>query len=75
MILISKDEAMALRDRFPDTNIVRTMRQRSKRHRYYCEESKNIMRFLNALRRGEQPLSVGEGAYDTDRKKNKRIGA
>lgn len=51
MVLISKEEKEAIREKFPMTNIVRTMRQRSKRHRYYCEEAPQVMRYLNALRR------------------------
>lgn len=51
MVLISKEEKEAVRSRFPKACIVRTMRQRSKRHRYYCEEAPAIMRFLNQLRR------------------------
>lgn len=50
MILISKEEKEAVRAKFPKACIVRTMRQRSKRHRYYCEEAPAIMRFLNQLR-------------------------
>ena len=39
MILITKEEKDAISKFFPDAHIVRTMRQKSKRHRYYCEES------------------------------------
>ena len=50
MVLITKPEKEAILERFPKVNIVRTMRQRSKRHRYYCEEAPQVMRFLNILR-------------------------
>lgn len=50
MILISKEEKDAVRKKFPKACIVRTMRQRSKRHRYYCEEAPAIMRYINQLR-------------------------
>ncbi|MBP5462530.1 MAG: hypothetical protein J6Y20_10425 [Lachnospiraceae bacterium] len=75
MIAINKAEAEAIRERFPDTHIVRTMKQKSKRHRYYCEENKRVMRFLDASRNGYQPSNRKEGGYHTDRKKDRRIGA
>ena len=50
MVLISKPEKEAILERFPKVNIVRTMKQRSKRHRYYCEESPQVMRYLDRLR-------------------------
>ena len=50
MIAITKAEKDAISQRFPNANIVRTMKQRSKRHRYYCEESKSVMRFLKQMR-------------------------
>ncbi len=34
MIMIDKNEAEYLRDRFPDLTITRTMKQKSKRQRY-----------------------------------------
>lgn len=50
MVPITKDEKFAILERFPKTNIVRTMRQRSKRHHYYCEEAPQVMRLLNSIR-------------------------
>lgn len=52
MVLITKEEKEAVLAKFPKVGIVRTMRQRSKRHRYYCEEAPGVMRFLNQMRRG-----------------------
>lgn len=75
MIAINKAEAEAIRERFPDTHIVRTMKQKSKRHRYYCEENKRVMRFLDASRNGSQQKDGKEGGYHTDRKKNRRVSA
>ena len=75
MIAINKAEAEAIRERFPNTHIVRTMKQKSKRHRYYCEESKGVVRFLDNFRRGGQPSVTKEGGYYTDRKKDKRVTA
>jgi hypothetical protein len=50
MVLISKAEKEAIVQRFPHTCIVRTMRQRSKRGRYYMEEAPKAMRYLNTVR-------------------------
>lgn len=50
MVLISKQEKEAICERFPKVGITRTMKQRSKRHRYYCEEAPAVMRFLERLR-------------------------
>lgn len=36
--------------RFPEAHIRRTMTQKSKRHRYYVEETKPVVEFLNELR-------------------------
>lgn len=50
MIAITKSEKDAIRQQFPNVHIVRTMKQRSKRHRYYCEETTPVMRYLNEIR-------------------------
>lgn len=50
MIIINKEEACIIRKKFPNVHIVRTMKQKSKRHRYYCEENKRAMKLLNRLR-------------------------
>ena len=52
MIAITKSEKEVIAERFPNVHIVRTAKQRSKRHHYYCEESKAVMRFLNKMRNG-----------------------
>lgn len=52
MIRIDKAEAAYLRERFPDVTITRTMKQRSKRHRYYVEESRKVLGALDKYRRG-----------------------
>lgn len=58
MVLITKSEKEAILDKFPKVNIVRTMRQRSKRHRYYCEEAPQVMRYLDKLRGKEMRNAV-----------------
>lgn len=50
MIAITKKEKDYISEAFPSAHIVRTMKQKSKRHRYYCEESRQVMRYLNATR-------------------------
>ena len=75
MILINKEEAEIIRERFPKTHIVRTMKQKSKRRRYYCEEHKSVIRFLENYRRSGQLSATKEGDYHTDRKKNRRVPA
>ena len=58
MVPVTKDEKFAILERFPKTNIVRTMRQRSKRHHYYCEEAPQVMRYLSTLRGKEDRHAV-----------------
>lgn len=50
MIAISKQEKEVIAERFPKVHIVRTMKKKSKRHHYYCEESKGVMRYLEETR-------------------------
>ena len=73
MILINKEEATAIREKFPNTNIVRTMKQKSKRHKYYCEENRGVVRFLNSIRNGDKPSVAKGDGYHRDRKKTKRV--
>lgn len=51
MIAITKSEKEAISTRFPEVHIVRTMKQKSKRHHYYCEETKRVMRLLSNMRK------------------------
>lgn len=51
MIAITKSEKEAISTRFPEVHIVRTMKQKSKRHHYYCEETKQVMRLLSNMRK------------------------
>ena len=50
MIAINKEEKEIIAAKFPDVHIARTMKQKSKRHHYYCEETKPVMRLLKQLR-------------------------
>lgn len=53
MIAITASEKEAVRVKFPNVHIVRTMKQDSKRHHYYCEESRGVMNLLHQMRTGE----------------------
>ncbi len=57
MIAINKAEKDAISMRFPNVHIVRTMKRDSKRHHYYCEESVQVMRYLNRVR-GEDDVAL-----------------
>lgn len=50
MIAISKEERDIIVEKYPKAHIVRTMRQRSSRHRYYCEELPAVMKMLRTMR-------------------------
>lgn len=74
MIAINKAEKDAISAQFPHVHIVRTMRQKSKRHRYYCEESKPVLRYLNSVRSSDgSDNKPREGVGHTYRKNAKRV--
>ena len=50
MIQISKEEKSSIIKKYPDIGIVRTVKQKSKRHRYYMEERRDAMQELRKLR-------------------------
>ena len=50
MVLISKEEKEKISKRFPNIHITRTMKQKSKRHKYYCEEGRAVLKYLDELR-------------------------
>lgn len=57
MFLISKEEAAELRRRCPSVHIVRTMKQKSRRGNYFCEETVAAMRVVKEMRSGEIGVS------------------
>ena len=71
MIAISKEEKDYISKEFPKVHIVRTMKQKSKRHHYYCEESRAVMRYLEQIRNEGVIVSKKEGADNKSRKKSK----
>lgn len=50
MVKINATEKQAISKKFPDVRIVRTMKNDSKRHHYYCEEQREVVRYLRELR-------------------------
>lgn len=50
LIIITSLEKEIIAERMPNVHIRRTVKQKSKRHKYYMEENKNSMRLLNKLR-------------------------
>lgn len=50
MILVSKQEANVIRKRFPGVVIYVTMRQKSKRKKYYTEERRDVLAMLDHMR-------------------------
>lgn len=51
LIAISAKEKQIIAETFPMVHIRRTVKQKSNRHRYYMEESRDAMRVLRSLRR------------------------
>lgn len=54
MVAITKNEREAISKKFPSAHIVRTMKQKSKRHHYFCEEAQRVLAYLEQLRIGER---------------------
>lgn len=72
MILINKAEKDAIHERFPNVFIIRTMKHDSKRHHYYCEEDRRVIRYLNERRGLVDYNTKKEGGNYTYRKNSKR---
>lgn len=51
LIEISKSEKTQLLKKYPSTHIVRTMRQKSKRHHYYVVEDPHVVSYLSEIRK------------------------
>lgn len=64
MIMITAAEKQEIVKKHPRVHIVRTMKHRSKRHRYYMEEDRNAMRTLLTMR----------GEYVPNHKRNRNYG-
>ena len=51
LIVINKEEATELRRQIPSVHVHRTAKQRSKRHKYFVEESYKVLALLQKLRK------------------------
>lgn len=47
LILITKQESLTIKSEYPDAYIVRTCKNKSKRHRYYCPEIFGYLRLIS----------------------------
>lgn len=64
LITINKEEARLVREKFPNAHIMRTMKQKSKRGHYYCEENRRVINFINSIRKKNVVESYGNTGYD-----------
>ena len=53
LIVVNKEEATELRRQIPSVHVHRTAKQRSKRHKYFVEESYKVLALLQKLRKEE----------------------
>lgn len=70
MISINKIEAKAIRESLPNVKIVRTMKQKSKRGHYYCEETRQVLNFLDDFRNGGSVIKKAGGENRYSKKTN-----
>ncbi len=68
MVAISAKEKKAIIGTYPRANIVRTVRQKSKRHRYYMAEERGPMELLRRLRGGNGRPSGKDTGNPRDRR-------
>lgn len=57
MLHISKEEAAILRSRCPHVHIKRTMKQKSHRGNYFCEETSAAIRVIREIRSNETDVT------------------
>jgi len=51
VVAINAKEKEVIAERLPGIHIRRTVKQKSKLHRYYVEENRDVMRILRSLRK------------------------
>lgn len=61
LVIISASEKEAVSKKFPRVHIVRTMKNRSGRHRYYMTEDAAAMRLLRTMRGQERAFEKRKG--------------
>ena len=72
MVLITKEEKDLILKQYPNINIVRTVKQKSGRHRYYMEEAKGAMALLDRIRHPERKLQRQQERKDRYRNDRNR---
>ncbi len=73
MVEITQNEKKAIKERYPDVHIVRTMKQDSKRHHYYMTEDRKPMEMLRRLRAAVETNTEKVGSNNGYRKKKRRV--
>lgn len=71
MVEITQSEKKAIKERYPDVHIVRTMKQDSKRHHYYMTEDRKPMELLRKLRAAVDANTVKAGGNNGHHKKKR----
>ena len=64
MIQISKEEKEIIQEELPHVHIVRTMRNKSRRHHYFCSEEFEAVRLINKLRGKDKVDKKGRAKRD-----------
>lgn len=64
MVNVSKDEAEKIRKRYPDVRITRTMKTKSSRHIYYCEESDKYLEMIQDTNEQAKEILVQHKKYN-----------
>lgn len=64
MIQISKEEKEIIQEELPHVHIVRTMRNKSRRHHYFCSEEVEAVRLINKLRGKDKVDKKGRAKRD-----------
>ena len=67
VIVIDETERKYIAERFPEVHIRRTVKQKSKRHRYYMEEARYAVQALDRMR-GREEEKRGDRADGKRRK-------
>ena len=60
MVEVTKEEKMAILERYPNVHVRRTMKTESKRGRYFMVEAPGPMRMLQWIRSGKLVEEGGE---------------
>lgn len=61
LIAIAKNEAEIIRNKYPRVHIVRTLKQKSKRHHYFVAGEPKVLALLNKIRGRETVVDLNAG--------------